>query len=65
MKAYHTTTNVGKAKYLVSHHDGVKTHKDGSPFFDLSIFRNKKKLKVFIDKLNADNYVEQLPTIYL
>jgi hypothetical protein len=51
--------NVGCAKYLINFHDGEKTHKDGSPFFDIKIFRNKKKLKVFTDELSKQGYQEK------
>lgn len=43
--------NVGKAKYVVSYHDGIKHHNDGSPFYDVAIFKNKKK---------KDNFIKQL-----
>jgi hypothetical protein len=41
-KVFNTMHNVGKAKYVIKYHDGEKTHKDGSPFFDISIFKNKR-----------------------
>jgi hypothetical protein len=44
--------NVGKAKYLVSYSDGSKTHKDGSEFFDVAIFKSKKAMYQFITSLN-------------
>lgn len=58
MKTYTRLNNVGKAKYTVSFHDGIKKHKDGSPFDDLMVFKNKKALKSFIGKLVSENYVE-------
>ncbi len=59
VKTFHTRTNVGNAKYVVNHHDGVKTHQDGSPFFDVAIFSNKKELKHFQDNLLKDGYTEK------
>jgi hypothetical protein len=56
MKEYKITNNVGTAKYVVSHHDGVQTHKDGSKFFGITIFKNKKKLKAFTDELDRQGY---------
>jgi len=56
MKTFHTHNNIGKAKYVVSFHDGLKTHKDGSRFFDIAIFKNKKKLAKFLIKLHNDGY---------
>ena len=50
--------NVGRAKYLLSFHSGVKTHKDGSPFYDCEIFHNKKKLAERIKQLKSEGYVE-------
>ena len=42
-KLFYTMDNIGRAKYTVSKFDGVSTHKDGSPFYDIAIFNNKKK----------------------
>jgi len=43
--------NVGKAKYVVSYCDGTKHHADGSDFYDIAIFKNKKHKDVFIKLL--------------
>ena len=51
--------NIGTAKYVVNYHDGVSTHNDGSPFFGIRIFKNKKKLKTYTDQLKADGYIEK------
>lgn len=56
MKVFNEQENVGKAKYVVNFHDGVKQHKDGSPFFDIKIFKNKKKKGAFIKYLKAQGY---------
>ena len=56
MKTYYLTKNVGKAKYLLSYHNGKATHKDGSPFFDIAIFSNKVKLNEYISNLIAEGY---------
>ena len=40
--------NIGKAKYVLTWHDGIKKHDDGSDFYDIAIFHNKKKLYSFI-----------------
>lgn len=52
MKIY-VSQNIGKCKYVVNYHDGIKTHKDGSPFYDIKIFKNKKKMNDFITKLQG------------
>ena len=57
MKKYNIMHNVGRAKYVVNFHDGVKTHSDGSEFFDIAIFSNKKKMKDFIKSLKVDGYI--------
>lgn len=49
-------TNIGRAKYVVSFHDGVKTHRDGSPFYDIAIFRNRKAMEEFLFSLRAQGY---------
>lgn len=55
-KTYYTRDNIGKAKYTVSHYDGVKTHKDGSPFFDIFITKNKVVRDRFIAGLINQGY---------
>lgn len=57
-KVYYQMSGVGSSKYVVNFHDGKKTHKDGSPFFDIEIFKNKVDLKKFIDKLHQQGYVQ-------
>jgi len=56
---YYIQYNVGKAKYVVNHHDGIKKHGDGSNFYDVTIFKNKKKLTKFIDDLCNNGYIER------
>jgi hypothetical protein len=49
---------VGRVKYLVSYHGGQKTHRDGSPFFDVSLFKNKRKMAAFVGSLKEKGYSE-------
>ena len=58
MKVYNTVSNVGSAKYIVNHHDGVKTHRDGSPFFDINLFKNAKVRDMFTAALVKDGYIK-------
>lgn len=58
-KLYYTQNNIGKAKYVVNYHDGVKTHKDGGAFYDIKIFKNKKDFENFIKKLESEGYKEK------
>lgn len=56
VKLYHTTFGVGTAKYVVNFHDGIKRHNDGSRFYDIRIFSNKKEMGKFIKELEKDGY---------
>lgn len=58
-KQFNTMANIGKAKYVVNYHDGIQTHKDGSPFFGIAIFKNKKKLAAFVAQLLNSGYAER------
>ena len=55
-KRYNQKDGVGKSKYVISYHDGKKKHKDGSDFFDMQIFRNKKDLAKFVNALHRGGY---------
>ena len=55
-KRYNQKNNVGKSKYVISYHDGKKKHKDGSDFFDIQTFRNKKDLAKFVNALHKGGY---------
>jgi hypothetical protein len=56
MKTFYTQDNIGNVKYVVNFHDGVKTHGDGSPFFDIKTFRNKKLRDKFCEELKSQGY---------
>lgn len=58
MKKFHLMYNVGKAKYVVNYHDGIKKHKDNSQFYDIRIFKNKKNFNSFIKELKLEDYKE-------
>lgn len=58
-KQYYVMHNVGNAKYCLNRFNGTSTHKDGSPFFDIEIFRNKKKLAKRIKEIRAEGYAER------
>ena len=59
MTTFYRQDNIGKAKYTISYHDGVQTYKDGSQFFRLAIFKNKKKLNEFTKNLLLEGYKER------
>lgn len=56
MKTFNEQQNIGKSKYVVNYHDSVKKHEDGSPFFDIAIFSNKRKKEKFIKNLCQQGY---------
>jgi hypothetical protein len=57
MKRYFVQYGIGKAKYVVSYHDGITKNKDGSEFFGIRIFKNLKSLGKFIEELTEKGYV--------
>lgn len=59
MKVFNQQFNIGKARYVLNSHDGQKTHKDGSPFFDIEIASNKRQHAKNIKALIAQGYVEK------
>ena len=48
---------VGSSKYTVNFHDGKSKHKDGSDFFDIAIFKNKRDLAKKINDLTKKGYI--------
>ena len=58
-KRYNTTSNVGKAKYVINFHDGKKKNKDGSDFFDMKIFKNKRDFEKFEKELKSKRFVKE------
>lgn len=59
MKQYNLMYNIGRCRYVVNFHDGVKAHPDGSAFFDIGIFSNKKARDKFVSELKKDGFVEK------
>jgi hypothetical protein len=57
MKTFRETMNVGRARYVVSFHNGEKKHPDGSPAFDIAIFSNKVEKNRFIKELITKGYI--------
>ena len=55
-KRYYQQDGIGSSKYTISYHDGKKKHKDGSDFFDIQTFRNKKDLAKFVNTLHKGGY---------
>jgi hypothetical protein len=55
-KRFYQQDRVGSAKYTISYHDGKSKHEDGSDFYDIKTFRNKRDLNQFRQKLLAEGY---------
>jgi hypothetical protein len=58
-KAFKINPGIGKAKYSISSHDGVKKHKDGSDFWDIEIFKNKVDLEKAIKNYSSKGFIEE------
>lgn len=50
-----------RGRYWLNVHDGAATHADGSPFFALTIFSNRKKLDARIRELIRNGYTGSAP----
>lgn len=59
MKLFYWQTGIGRAKYCVSFHDGISKHKDGSDFYGMRIFKNKKIMNKFLNDLKVEGYRER------
>lgn len=58
-KSFYTRDNVGSSKYTINDYDGKATHKDGSPFYGISIFKNKKSYEKKKADLKKQGYIEE------
>jgi hypothetical protein len=58
-KAFRINPPIGKAKYSISSHDGSSTHKDGSDFWDIKIFKNKVDLEKGIKDYKSKGFIEE------
>lgn len=63
-KEYFLLEGVGKSKYVVNYHDGVKTHKDGSEFYDIKIFKSRPDAEAFMNELSRKGYKPGKRPIY-
>jgi len=59
MKKYNLIDGIGTVKYLVNFHDGAKTHLDGSEFWDIRCFKNRKNRDLFVAELRKQNYINK------
>lgn len=56
MTVFKEQHSIGRSRYTIAYHDGIKKHRDGSEFFDLKIFSNKVELQKFKNELLSKNY---------
>lgn len=56
---FYIQDRIGRARHCVSFHDGVKTHNDGSRFYDMKICGNKRNRDRFLAQLRREGYVER------
>lgn len=59
MKKYYLMDGIGTVKYTVNFHDGVKTYLDGSEFWDIRCFKNKRNRDLFVAELRKQNYINK------
>ena len=60
-KYYVEQHNIGATRYSVSYHDGEQCHGDGSPFYGIRIFRNRRAMRAFVRDLQANGYTDTAP----
>lgn len=58
-KAFKVNPQIGRAKYSISSHNGTSTHKDGSDFWDIHIFKNKVDLEKAIKDYRSKGFIEE------
>ena len=59
MKKYTINPQIGKVKHSISWHDGIQKHKDGSDFYGIKIFKNKKDLIIFEKSLISQGNINR------
>jgi hypothetical protein len=58
-KAFKINPPIGSSKYSISAYDGVTKHKDGSPFWNILIFKNKADLERRANYFRSEKYSEE------
>ena len=54
MNTYSINPQIGNVKHSISFNKGIKKYKDGSDFFDIATFKNKKDLLKFEKELKKE-----------
>ena len=58
-KVFKINPPIGSSKYSISAHDGITKHKDGSPFWNILIFKNKADLERRANYFRSEKYIEE------
>jgi len=58
MKLYSENYGIGLSRYVVNFTDGAR-HRDGSPFYGIRIFKNRRVKDRFVRELKRDGYSER------
>jgi hypothetical protein len=58
-KAFKINPPIGSSKYSISAHDGITKNKDGSPFWNILIFKNKADLEKRAKYFRGEKYIEE------
>ena len=58
-KAFKINPPIGSSKYSISAYDGITKHKDGSPFWNILIFKNKADLERRANYFRGEKYIEE------
>ena len=58
-KAFKINPPIGSSKYSISAYDGITKHKDGSPFYNILIFKNKADLERRANYFRSEKYIEE------
>ena len=58
-KAFKINPPIGSSKYSISAYDGITKHKDGSPFWNILIFKNKADLERRANYFRSEKYIEE------
>jgi len=56
IKQFTVNPQIGRARYTISAQDRIKTHSDGSAFWDIEIFNNKLSLIKAIRRYEINGY---------
>ena len=57
MKRFYTQYNIGKSKYIINYTNG-KVNNDGSPLWDIMVFKSKKIFEITIKEMLINGYKE-------